>query len=91
MCEYKGCTRRATELAHRIANTDANAKQRKVEYFKRSMLYHLAWIGYRVLKNKHCEVTYDVVQKYTAAPRAMIERAIAFFKEIEKEKEEITI
>jgi len=24
MCEYKGCTRRATEIAHQIANTKEN-------------------------------------------------------------------
>lgn len=26
MCEYEGCTRRATEIAHRIANTKENLR-----------------------------------------------------------------
>ncbi len=63
----------------------------KTEYFKKSMLFHLAWIGYKALKNKHGEVTYDVVRKYTPAPRAMTERAIDFFKNYEDIKEGVDI
>mgnify|MGYP000958658536 CR=1 len=49
-----------------------------------SMLYPLAYIGYRALKNKHGEVTFDIVSKYVQCSRISVDKAIQFFEEQEK-------
>lgn len=47
MCEYEGCNERATEIAHKIANTKANVK----------------WIKRILLEEKKLEATDAYVKK----------------------------